>query len=461
MEPVQHLLELGRNYVDRQPTLALAFGAALITVVAAAARTPAATLPLRIARFGWGLVLAGFLVGAALLLKSYQNEALSDFRRTHGRVSEANYEAVQNIWGPEQNQQELTVEFSYDEEVTERVEFDDPTKPAMIKKKVVHRIAPGNPFESARHEVTLRQNPRKKGSAIYPGYETDCRFTYKLRYPGEHDAVATLRFPLPSSSVACNDLAINLDGTNVLGQLQIEGGALVLPLDVKKGWAGVYEISFKSRGVSVWYFQVSEERVIRDFLLTLHLPDLPREKLNYPEGCMTPTEIAGHDLIYRLGNAVSSKGMGIALARPEQPGTTMNAVLSESSTAWTLVFAGMVSGLTLAGMRRAVLLSVFIGVAVTFGYGLLGNFHDIVFGFWGSALVVLVPVFALLAVLATRMVNGPSGKLLGGELVVFGVVYPALAGLDTDRQSLYLNLCAVFLLAIMAWQLRYSARPVG
>lgn len=347
------------------------------------------------------------------------------------------------------------MEFGYDEEVTERVEFDDPAKPALIKKKTEHRIVPGNAFESARHEVTLRQNPRKKGSAIYPGYETDCRFTYKLRYPGEHDAQATLRFPFTAS--ACSDLSVSLDGTNVLGQLQIEGGALVLPLDVKKGWAGDYEISFKSRGVSVWYFQVSEERVIRDFVLTLHMPDLPRAKLNYPEGCMTPTEIAGNDLIYRLGNAVSSKGMGIALAKPEQPGTTMNAVLSESSTAWTLLFAGVVSGLTLAGVRHAVLLSVFIGAAAAFGYGLLGNFHDLVFGFWGSAAVVLVPLFALLAWLGLRSVGGAAGKLLAVELIVFGVVYPSLAGLDAGRQPLYLNLCAATLLTAVAWQVRRTA----
>jgi hypothetical protein len=269
MESVQHLLELGRNYVDRQPTLALAFIAALIIVVINAARMPAASLAGRIARFGWGLVLAAFLVGVAMMLKSYQNEALSEFRRTHGRVSEANYNAVQNIWGPEQNQQELTVEFGYDEEVTERIEFDDPKRPAQIKKKMVHRIVPGNAFESARHEVTLRQNPRKKGSAIYPGYETDCRFTYKLRYPGEHDATATLRFPF--AAAACNDLIVNLDGTNVLGELQIDAGTLMLARDVKQGWAADYEIAFKSRGVSVWYFQVSEQRVIRDFLLTLHL----------------------------------------------------------------------------------------------------------------------------------------------------------------------------------------------
>jgi hypothetical protein len=277
-----------------------------------------------------------------------------------------------------------------------------------------------------------------------------------LRYPGEHDAAAMLRFPF--TAAACNDLNVNLDGTNVLGRLQIENGALVLPLDVKKGWTGDYEIGFKSRGVSVWYFQVSEERVIRDFLLTLHLPDLPREKLNYPEGCMTPTEIAGHDLIYRLGNAVSSKGMGIALAKPEQPGTTMNAVLGESSTAWTLLFAGMISGLTLAGVQRAALVSVFIGAAAAFAYGLLGNFHDIAFGFWGSAAIVLMPVFVSLAWLATRAVAGATGKLLASEVVVFGVVYPVLAGLDADRQALYLNIAAASWLVLTAWQLRETAR---
>jgi hypothetical protein len=180
---------------------------------------------------------------------------------------------------------------------------------------------------------------------------------------------------------------------------------------------------------------------------------LPREKLNYPEGCMTPTEIAGNDLIYRLGNAVSSKGMGIALAKPEQPGRTMNAVLGETSTAWTLLFAGMVSGLTLASVRRAALLSVFIGALVGFAYGLLGNFHEIVFGFWGAGAVVLLPVFGLLAWLVTRTVDGAAGKLLAVELIMFGVLCPVLAGLDGGRQALYLNVCAVLFLVTVAWQL--------
>ncbi|HTS17445.1 MAG TPA: hypothetical protein VMP11_07725 [Verrucomicrobiae bacterium] len=470
-ELVQQLVSLAQNFLDREPIVALvlagAFVAAFFTAVLRPPdgeapdkpRSPSQVVGRRVLQTGWAVILVAFLACAVVVMKRCLNRALENFRQTHGRVSETNYEAVQTIWGPEQSQQELTVQFGYDEEETERVEFDDPTKPAIIKKKTVHRTVPGNAFESARHEVTLRQNPRQKGSAIYPGYETQARFTYKLRYPGDKDARATIRFPLPSASMVANDLAVSLNGASALGQMEIKDSALVLEVDVQKGWTADLDISFKSRGVSFWYFQVSEPRVIRDFELTLHLPDLPKDKLNYPEGCMTPTEITptadkrGCDLVYRLGDAVSTKGMGIALARPEQPGRVMDAVLAETPTAWTLVFSAMIFGLSLAGVRRAVLLDVLVGAAAVFAYGLLGNFHDIVFGFWGSVVVVLVPLFAVIAWTITRIVAGLPGKLLAVELVLFGILYPSVAGLDADRQMLYLNVCAAVLLVVTTWQL--------
>jgi len=482
MELLQQLISLAQNFLDREPTMALALGGAFVAAFFAAVShpqppmdgngTPRAAWP-TVGRWflqvGWALILVAFLVGAVVVMKRYLNGALADFRQTHGRVSEANYDAVQTIWGPEQDQQELTVKFGYDEEVTERVEFDDPAKPALIKKKTVHRVVPGSPFESARHEVTLRQSPRKKGSAVYAGYETEGRYSYRLRYPGECDAKASLRFPLPSAAMVCNDLVVNLNGQSVLDRLQISEGALLLELDVHKDWVADLDIKFKSRGVSYWYFQITEARVIRDFTLMLHLPDLATDKLNYPEGCMTPTEITptpdklGCDLVYRLGNAVSTKGMGIALSKPEQPGKTTNAVLAETPTAWTLLFAATIYCLSLSGIRRAVLFEILVGAAAVFAYGLLGNFHDIAFGFWGSAIIVLVPPFAVLAWLLTTVVGGLAGKFLAAELILFGILYPSAAGLDAAHQTLYLNVCAVVLLAITTWQIiqRTGLPPVS
>jgi hypothetical protein len=140
----------------------------------------------------------------------------------------------------------------------------------------------------------------------------------------------------------------------------------------------------------------------------------------------------------------------------------MNAVLAESSTAWTLLFAAMVSGLTLAGVRRAALFSILFGAAAAFGYGLLGNFHDIVFGFWGSAAIILLPLLMLLGWLVTRAVPGLEGKLIGLTPLVFGGLYPCLAGLDSERQTLYLNVCAFLFLALAAWQvLRRTSGPTA
>src|SRR5205085_9451592 len=103
-------------------------------------------------------------------------------------------------------------------------------------------------------------------------------------------------------------------------------------------------ISFKSRGMSSWYFQVQDPHEIRDFTLTLNLPDLAKAHLNFPEGCMSPTETRatadnrGSILTFRLDHAISSKGMGIALPTVPQPGETTKAVLDEVERGWLLVY---------------------------------------------------------------------------------------------------------------------------
>src|SRR4051812_7813176 len=105
--------------------------------------------------------------------------------------------------------------------------------------------------------------------------------------------------------------------------------------------------------MSLWYFQVKEAREIRDFSLVMTLPDLPKSKLNYPEGCMTPTEIKpttdnqGSILSYDLNHAISNKGMGIALPTLLQPGETTRAVLQNVEAGWMLFFAVVILTLTL------------------------------------------------------------------------------------------------------------------
>ncbi len=397
--------------------------------------------------------------GTISVLRSYLRQTVNAFERTHGRVTEANYNAVQTIWGSEQVQGELNVDIYHDEEVTERIESEDPTKPALLRKKTVHTSVTGNPFLTTQHEVTLTQNARKKGSALYGGYETDCNFSWRLRNPSDATQKCVLTFPLPASSAMYDGLVATLNGKDVLPQMEIKDGSLVLERDMQANEVMAFHIAFKSRGLSYWYFQVREPREIRDFNLTLNLPDLPKTKLNYPDGCMTPTSITptkdndGTVLAYHFDHALTDKGMGISLPQLPQPRRHHP---RRSSTkppiAWLLVFAVLSLSFTLVGVRYAILFAIVFSTATAFGYGLLGDFSDLLFGFWGTAIVILLPLFGLLAILLMRAAP-QAGKWIAAQFLLFSIVYPCLAGLDSDRQSLYLNLCALEFLAFTAWLL--------
>ncbi len=468
---ISKLLNRASDLADVEPTIALFLAAALLAVFLAALfqNQPAADsgaensgfiwmLYRNFRRLMWAVLLVALLVGTISLLRSYLRRTTNDFQRTHGRITAANYNAVETIWGSEQAQGELNVDIYRDVQTTERIESEDPTKPAIIRPKIVHQSVTGNPFVATRHEVTLRQNPRKKGSAFYGGYETDCSFNWKLRNPSDATQMCLLTFPLPASDAMYDGLVATLDGRDVLPEMEIKDSSLVFERGIQGNEAMDFHIAFKSRGLSDWYFQVREPREIRDFTLTLNLPDMAKAKLNYPDDCMTPTlatptkNNAGTVLTYRLDHALTDKGMGISLPELPQPGATTRAVLNQAGDAWLLAFAALTLSFALVGTRYAVLLVILFSTATAFGYGLLADFSDLLFGFWGTAVLVLLPLFVLLAVLLIRLAP-KDGKWLAAQFLLLSIIYPCAAGLDSDRQSLYLNLCALELLAFAAWLL--------
>ena len=165
-------------------------------------------------------------------------------------------------------------------------------------------------------------------------------------------------------------------------------------------------------------------------------------------------------LTYRLDHAISNQGMGIALPSLPQPGATTRAVLGETERAWLLIFAMLGLTLTLAQIPHAVLITLLFGFATALAYGLLGGFSDLLFGFVGTAVLVLLPSLLALAKLLMRTTPGVASKLLALQFLTVGVLYPCLGGLDSDRQTLYLNLCAAGFLGYTAWLLATRLRIV-
>ena len=109
--------------------------------------------------------------------------------------------------------------------------------------------------------------------------------------------------------------------------------------------------------------------------------------------------------------------------------------------------------MTLAGVNHAVVISLLFGAATALGYGLLGDFSDLLFGFWGTATIVLLPMLLFLSWLLRKSLPGIAGWLMSLQMLLYGIALPCLAGLDDRRESLYQNICACVFLAFIAWQL--------
>ena len=135
------LLGRAADLVDVQPVLALFLGGALLAVFltailsAKSAGEPDArssllwTLYRQFTRLAWAVTLVAFLLATLSLVRTYLHKTVAGFQRTHGRVTEANFRAIQTIWGTPQEQGELRFNLYWEEEVTERIESEDITKP--------------------------------------------------------------------------------------------------------------------------------------------------------------------------------------------------------------------------------------------------------------------------------------------------------------------------------------------
>ena len=160
------LLGRASDLADVEPLIALFLGAALLAVFLSAlfpSAKPASgagdnpglpwTLYRQASRLSWAVLLVLFLAGTISVLRIYLRQTEENFQRTHGRITRANYNAVQTIWGSEQQQGELRLEIYTNEDVTERLESEDPTKPALLRKKTVRQFATGNPLVKSERAV--------------------------------------------------------------------------------------------------------------------------------------------------------------------------------------------------------------------------------------------------------------------------------------------------------------------
>jgi hypothetical protein len=412
-------------------------------------------------------------VGAVLFLgllwafRSILTTNNTTFHSTHGSLSEATLQSAQSIWGRPHVQRDLAVNHTIETTVQEEIPREDPSLPPLYRNKQVRQLVPQNSLLAFTGQVDMALSEREKGYALYNGFVIQAQFEYDVINDSELDTEAEFAFPLSPGQTLYEDFTILVDGQDISPLLRFSPEQVSWKSQMAPHQRHKVAVSYKSRGMEYFYYQVPAHRQITNFHLKLAVDRLPVSLLNYPEGCLTPTSISptadqkGSILEWKLDRAVTVAGMGVALLQPQQPGAQVLRVLANSPYALTLLIAMIGLSLLICGQPARFLDLALLAGVYCIQFLTMAALSDFFLGFWGSLVLGAALSLGLTFLLFRRYSSGLIRVLTLALVAFFTIVYP-LAGLLTDviHRNAFDNMVQVGLIVYLFGLTLYTqARP--
>jgi hypothetical protein len=376
-------------------------------------------------------------IGLLWAFRAILNDNIATFYSTHGSLSDLSRSSAQSIWGRPHTQIELTVNHSHEVEVQEEIPREDPSQPPLYRTVKQRQDVPQNSIIGFNGDVKMRLSEREKGYALYSGYVIDVTLNYDVVNDSEFKTDADFNFPLSPGQTLFENFVIKMDDEDLSPSLRFSSDNVAWTTRMDPHQQSKIAISYSSRGMDYFYYQIPIQREIKNFVFVLTVDRLPVSLLNYPDGVITPTEIKptadgrGSILTWNLDRAITVAGMGVALIQPEQPGAQVLRVLVLSPYALTLLGAMLALTMLIWGMNVRFLDLALLSAVYSMQFLVMAAISDYFFGFWGS-LVVGALLTLFLSYLLFRKLPARILRILIYILVAFfTLVYP-LSGLLTD-----------------------------
>ncbi|MCJ7435253.1 MAG: hypothetical protein MUO77_17370 [Anaerolineales bacterium] len=407
----------------------------------------------------WLRKVIGAAVGAILFLgllwafRSVLNDNVATFYATHGSVSDVSRSSAWSIWGRPHTQIELTVSHSHEVEVQEELPRTDPTQLPIYRTVTQRQDVPQNSIVGFVGNVKMQLSEREKGYALYSGYIIDVTLKYDVTNDAGFATDAAFSFPLSQGQTIFENFVVKMDGQDASSDLRFAPDIVSWTTKMKPHQKSEILITYSSRGMDYFYYQIPVQREIKNFVLTLTVDRLPVSMLNYPDGVITPVDIKptedgkGSILTWKLDRAITVAGMGVSLVQPEQPGAKVLRVLVISPYALTLLGAMLALTMLIWGEKVQFLdLSLLSAVYSTL-FLVMAGMSDYFFGFWGSLIVGTLLVLLLTYFLFRSLPSRALRMLVYSLVIFFTVVYP-LSGLlpQLDQQNAFNTLVQVGLI---------------
>ncbi|MBX7227936.1 MAG: hypothetical protein U0V18_15440 [Anaerolineales bacterium] len=383
------------------------------------------------------IVAATLFVGLMWGFRIILNDNVASFYSTHGSLSDASRSSAFTIWGRPHEQIELTVNHSIEVEELEEQPRENPEDAPTYKTILVRKDVPQNSIVGFAGQVNMRLSEREKGYAFYSGYVLDVAFEYDILNDSNLTTDATFNFPLSYGQTLFENFVITMDGQDLSPKLRISSDVVTWTTKMKPHQESKIVITYSSRGMDYFYYQIPIQREIRNFVLTLEVDRLPVSLVNYPDGTITPTDIKptkdnlGSILTWQLDRAITVAGMGISLLPPEQPGAQVLRVLVLSPYALTLLGAMLALTMIIWGMKVRFLDMSLLSAVYSMQFLLMAAISDYFFGFWGSLVIGASLTLFLSYLLFRRLPSRPMRWSIYGLIAFFTIIYP-LSGLITE-----------------------------
>ena len=412
---------------------------------------------------------AAMFLGMLWAFRAVLNDNLKTFRTVHGRVSTANYRSLKTIWGAPHIQRELSVTHYVKRRLREELPRTDPTRPPIYRYTETEVPLEQNSILETKGTARLRLNERKKGSALYSGFDLSFDMEYSIKNDSAETTEARFRFPLQSGQVQFKNLRVLEDGRDLTRELRVSKSGIAWKRKMPPGKVHRVRVSYESRGVEFFYYQIPQPREIRGFTFSLLVDSLAKQDLNYPQGCLTPDAIVttpdgkGLQLDWKLDRAITTAGMGIALPTPEQPGAKTALVLAKSPYALMLLVVSVSLTLLVVLSKIRLLEIALLSAAYSLLFISMAALHDFLLGFWGALVLGAALTFGLAYLLFRNYTNVFLKRSLFVLTIFFTIVYP-MAGLFPDHQAAFDGLVfsgLIVYLFLIALRRHLQASPDG
>lgn len=385
-------------------------------------------------------VSAVLFLGMMWAFRAILNDNTSTYYSTHGSLSDISRESAWSIWGRPHTQVELTVRHTHEVEVKEELPREDPTAPPIYRTVIQTQEVPQNSILSFNGDVQMKLSERQKGYALYSGYTLDVKLEYEILNDSAITTDAAFTFPLSSGQTLFENFVVTMDGKDLSADLRFATDLVSWTTKMTPHQRSIVHITYFSRGMDYFYYQIPVQREIKNFALTLTVDRLPVSLLNYPDGVITPTKIEstpdgnGSILTWQLDRAITVAGMGVALIQPQQPGAQVLRVLVISPYALTLLGAMLALTMLIWGLKVQFLDLALLSAVYTMQFLLMSAVSDYFFGFWGSLMLGAVLTLFLTILLFRKLPSKPLRTIIYLLVAFFTIAYP-LSGLLTELED--------------------------